>query len=468
MAQLLTDLHLADLHALAAGAGIDRYRLLPRARLVESIEARIPAGDLEARIAGLATAAAGDAAAAAAAGSGSAASARRSSSRARSSRSANRRTDTAEPARKGAAAPVATQAEVTTPDEVAVPEDPDKDEVSGLLHLRGQGSRPFGFVYPGGFERTDEAAYVADVLVEEAGLRPADLVAGTVEQEADGRRILTSVTRVNGADPEAARRRPHFDRPVSVAPQLRDMLAPRRDDVVGRAVALLAPLVRGQRTLVVAGDADRRAALVRAVARPVVASRRAHVVVAAIDPDAARRQAWAELLAGSLAELHGGPDAGTTGASPVARGFSLAAFALERARRLAERREDVVLVLDDLTILEAGLASATADEADVLAALANASRVLPGGGALTVIAAAADSDDPRSSIVVASETMAELAVDPLRTRLAGESYLREPRDLARATQLREKLAAMHPAEASAWLVGRIGATSSNHQLLAGL
>jgi len=437
MAVTPTEAHLADLHALAAAEGVEGYRKLTKQQLAEELENRLGAETLAERLEQIAS---GDF-------DLTAAGSRSAPVESRESRST--------PGRKR-------RSEEKTPEPVDAREGDGEEEVSGLAHLRGQGARPFGFVYPGGSGRTDEAAYISDALVAEFGIRTADRVRGKVVTEEDGRRVLETVDEINGVDPSRNLRRPDFDGALRIPPQLRDMIVPLRRDVVGRSIALLAPFVRGQRSTVAGGGIYARSEMLRAIGSSLLIPLRARIVVAAVSGDFQRDEFWQILTDTSPAECFAEPG------SDLPRRFAALALAIERAKRIAESRHDVILIVDGAEELREAAAGGpvTGDERQAIESLGTLSKVLPGGGSVTVLDSVAELPEGYAETVIAvSDGWAEPAVDPLKTRLGNEIFLREPGELAQLTNLRDRIAGMHTAEATAWLIRQVESTTSNYQLL---
>ena len=125
-------------------------------------------------------------------------------------------------------------------------------------------------------------------------------------------------------------------------PERRISLDGAGDDVLARAVDLLAPLAFGQRVLVRAAPRSGRTTLLRSLARAAAAEDTARVIVLLVDERPEEATAWREAL--PVAEFA----IATAELAPVEQ-VRTAELALERARRLAEAGIDAVLVCDSLS-----------------------------------------------------------------------------------------------------------------------
>ena len=154
---------------------------------------------------------------------------------------------------------------------------------------------------------------------------------------------------VNGGDPPTEER-PEFDELTPVLPKRRVPLGDS-EDVLTRAVDLLAPLLLGQRVLVMAAPRSGRTTLLRAIARGLGPQEGLEVIVLLVDERPEEVTAWREAV----------PDAQIASApADLAPGeqVRVATLALERGRRLAESGRDVVLIVDSLSRLAVAASSA--------------------------------------------------------------------------------------------------------------
>jgi transcription termination factor Rho len=424
MADKLSELHLANLHALAAELGVPRFRLLRRGQLVKEIEAR--------------------------------------------------RKD--EPAATEPGGEPEPEAE-SEPDREPGPdrereqlEQAATEEVTGTLEITPQ---RYGFLRLGGVEAGPDDVYVSASQVRRCELRGGDQVSGPARAARRGERhrALVHVDRVNGGEPLMDR--PEFEELTPIMPKRRLALDHDPSDVLTRAVDLLAPLALGQRVLVLAAPRSGRTTLLRGLARAVIATRGPELIVLLIDERPEEATAWRQAVEG--AEI-----ATATADLAPAEQVRLTELALERARRRAESGADVVLIVDSLSRL--AVASQKAAE---VKRLFGSGRDLAeeGAGSLTVIATVVEGaeDDGMAERAVVTTESARVRLDPelagagvfpaLATadcRVSNEEELRGPEELAAARHLRSLLADLAPPEAAALLRERIESTRTNAELLTAL
>jgi transcription termination factor Rho len=415
-ARELESLHLADLHALAARHGVDGYRLLGRRELI----ARLSEADTDELTVVGATVLTGDA------------------------------SDVVEERAEESA------------------EEAPVEQVRGVLELTRQ---RYGFIRLTGLEPGEGDVYISAAQVRRCELRPGDEVSGPAREPRRGERhrALVHVDRVNGAEPQTSQR-PQFDALAPTLPERRIALDGAGTDVLTRAVDLLAPLALGQRVLVRAAPRSGRTTLLRGVARAAEASD-ARVIVLLIDERPEEATAWREAVPTAEFAI------ATADLAPVEQ-VRTAELAVERARRLAESDDDVVLVCDSLS----RLAYAAGDTADVKR-LFGTGRNLAGGGSVsvvaTVVAGAADRAEAERAVVTTESSLVSLdselaaagifpALRAAECRVSNEEDIREPDELDAIRRLRSLLADLDPAEAARFLRERIESTESNAELLRSL
>jgi transcription termination factor Rho len=458
MAADLEQLHLAELHDRARSAGIEGYRRLRREELVERLSATPGAGDDAPE------------------DDDDADVEERPKRRRRGRRGGRRGRERAErPAQDEPDTDEMVVVEATVLDDGAEKpaaesrDDGPTEEVSGILDLTRQ---RYGFLRLTGLEPSEGDVYISAAQVRRCELRPGDEVAGPAREPRRGERhrALVHVDSVNGEDPHTEVR-PEFDSLPAVLPERRIPLDDAADDVLVRAVDLLAPLAFGQRVLVRATARSGRTTLLRSLARAAAATENARVIVLLVDERPEEATAWREAL--PVAEF-----AIATAEMASADQLRTAELALERGRRLAETGTDAVLVCDSLS----RLAFAAGDVSEVKR-LFGSGRNLAGGGSLTVIATTvADGQDDgeaeravattESSLVVMDPELAAAGVIPAlragETRTSNEDQLREPAELEATRRLRSLVVDLKPSDAAALLRERIEDTPSNAELLASL
>ncbi|KPI20412.1 transcription termination factor Rho [Actinobacteria bacterium OK074] len=230
---------------------------------------------------------------------------------------------------------------------------------------------------------------VSPALIRRHGLRKGDLVEGV----RDGRRALTEVGLVNGRTPQASQGRPHFRDLTPLHPRERLSLEHPASGLAGRVVDLLAPVGKGQRGLIVAPPKTGKTVLLQQIAAAIAGNHpEVHLMVLLLDERP-------EEVTDMRRSVHGEVYASTFD-RPAKQHIALAELVVERAKRLVEAGQDVVILMDSLTRLCRAHNNAAAsggrtlsggvDAAAVLGPkrFFGAARLAEEGGSLTILATA--------------------------------------------------------------------------------
>ena len=175
--------------------------------------------------------------------------------------------------------------------------------------------------------------YVSQSQIRRFGLRTGDMVVGQVRPPKDNEKYygLLRVEAVNGLDPESAKRRPQFERLTPIFPLEKFKLETAPNILATRLMDLVAPIGRGQRGLIVSPPKAGKTTVLKQIANGISANYPdVHLMVALIgerpeevtDMD---RSVEAEVISSTFDE-------------PVKNHVRVAEMALERAKRLVERR----------------------------------------------------------------------------------------------------------------------------------
>nr|WP_265749686.1 transcription termination factor Rho [Actinacidiphila bryophytorum] len=261
--------------------------------------------------------------------------------------------------------------------------------VAGVLDIQGSGGQ--GRLRTAGLHASPGDVHVPAAQIRKAGLRRGDLVEGTAAKPG----TLGDVLLVNGLPVQ--QRRPHFADLTPLHPRerlrLESGLLKGSGALSGRLMDLLTPVGKGQRGLVVAPPKAGKTVLLQSIAAAVAANHpECHLMVVLLDerPEEVtdmRRSVRGEVLASTFDR-------------PAREHIALAELAVERAKRLVELGQDVVILLDSLTRLcrahnTAGAASGRTLSGGVDAAALlgpkrffGAARLAEEGGSLTILATA--------------------------------------------------------------------------------
>ncbi|MFJ1969940.1 transcription termination factor Rho [Streptomyces sp. NPDC087903] len=230
---------------------------------------------------------------------------------------------------------------------------------------------------------------VPPALIRRYGLRKGDLVDGVRGTQ----RALTEVARVNGRTPEESRGRRHFGDLTPLHPRERIRLEHPGAGLTGRVADLIAPVGKGQRGLIVAPPKTGKTVLLQQIAAAVAGNHpECRLMVVLLDE---RPEEVTEMRRSVRGEVY----ASTFDRAPRQH-IALAELVIERAKRLVEAGEDVVILLDSLTRLcrahnNAGASSGRTLSGGVDAAALHgpkrffgAARLAEEGGSLTILATA--------------------------------------------------------------------------------
>ncbi|MDX2183562.1 MAG: transcription termination factor Rho [Gemmatimonadaceae bacterium] len=215
---------------------------------------------------------------------------------------------------------------------------------SGVLEIVKEGH---------GFLRSQDWSYLAspdDVYVSPSqikrfDLRTGDLLSGDVRNPKPWEKFvgLSRVHAVNGNAPDESRKRPQFDHLRPVYPDSRIRL--EDGDLSMRVVDLLSPIGKGQRGLIVAPPRVGKTILLHKMANAILKNHpEVTLIILLIDERPEEVTDFRESCPG--AEV-----VASTFDEPAKRHVAVAEMVAERARRLVEEGQDVVILLDSITRL---------------------------------------------------------------------------------------------------------------------
>jgi len=215
--------------------------------------------------------------------------------------------------------------------------------VEGVLEVLAEG---YGFLRGENFLSTAKDVYVSPIQIKRFRLATGDKLKGIGRLPKEGEKFpaLIYVSSVNGDAPEVAMKRKRFDDLTPIFPNRRIKLENGTLDYSMRIVDLMAPIGFGQRGMIVAAPKVGKTTMLKKLANAIVNSNpNAEILVLLIDerPEEVtdmRRSIKGEVIASTFDEL---PEHHT----------KVAEIVLERAKRLAEHKQDVVILLDSITRL---------------------------------------------------------------------------------------------------------------------
>jgi len=364
-------------------------------------------------------------------------------------------------------------------------EEPDAEVREGVLDLLPEG---YGFLRCTGYLAGSQDVYVSQSFVRRFDLRRGDLIAGPIRRNRNSDKFpaLARVDRIEGVafEPQAEDgRRPVFGDLTPLPPQERLVLEQPDGPLGLRLMDLLTPLGKGQRGLIVAPPRSGKTTVLKQLAAALERTDPELQVVALLVD--ARPEEVTELERSCEAEV-----VATGFDRPAEDHTQVAELVIERAKRLVERGQDVVVLLDSLTRL--------ARAYNVV--VPSSGRVLPGGvdpaalyPAKRLFAAARNIEGPGSLTIVATaligagsrmdEVIVEAFVDTANMELHLDGALAQQRilpavdvtasgtrreerllsgdELAAGARLRRDLAQLLPEDGVPLLLRRLEAAGTN-------
>jgi len=331
--------------------------------------------------------------------------------------------------------------------------------------------------------------YVSPSQIKKFSLRTGDLVSGQVRPPKEGERFfaLLRVEAVNNLDPDAIRERTLFDNLTPVYPTKKLILESAPGEYSVRIMDLLSPIGKGQRGLIVSPPKSGKTILLQKIANSITRNHpEIKLIILLIDerPEEVtdmERSVKAEVISSTLDE-------------PADRHGQVADMVIEKAKRMVEAKEDVVILLDSITRLARAHNIVVPHSGRILSGgvdsnalhkpkrFFGAARNTEDGGSLTIIATALIDTGSRMDDVIFEEFKGtgnmELllnrdlsdrrifpAIDVNRTGTRREELLIKEDDLAKIWILRKILSDFSPIDAMEFLLDKMRGTKTNKDFL---
>ncbi len=360
---------------------------------------------------------------------------------------------------------------------------------SGILDIVADG---FGFLRSERLLPGPDDVYVSQSQIRRFDLRPGDRIAGQARPPKDNERYfsLLRVELINGVDPEAAHRRPHFDRLTPIFPNRQYQLATQPRILTTRLIDLVAPIGRGQRSLIVAPPKAGKTMVMQAIANGITTNHpEVHLIVLLVGerPEEVtdmRRSVNGEVIASTFDES-------------VENQTRVTEMTLERAKRLVEGGQDVVILMDSITRVARAYNLDMPPSGRTLSGgidpialyppkrFFGAARNLEEGGSLTIIGTCLVDTGSRMDDVIYEEfkgtgnselvlerRLAEKrifpAIDVTRSSTRREELLLSPEVVRQVWTLRRMVSMVGDNEGTELVLTRMAKSSSNEEFLATL
>ena len=331
--------------------------------------------------------------------------------------------------------------------------------------------------------------YIAHSQIKRFNLRTGDTISGQIRPPKGDEKYfaLLRVEAINFEDPEISKQKVLFDNLTPLHPSERISLECNSEDYSTRTMDLLTPIGRGQRGLIVAAPFTGKTMLLQKIANSITRNHpemRLIVLLIAERPEEVTdmiRSVKGEVISSTFDE-------------PATRHVQVSEMVIEKAKRLVEHKQDVVILLDSITRLARAYNTVTPHSGRILTGgvdstalqwprkFFGAARNIEEGGSLTIIATALIETGSRMDEVIFEEFKGtgnmELkldrkisnrrifpAIDVTQSSTRKEELLLSEKELSRVWILRKVLNQMSPIEAMEFLLERMRGTKTNGEFI---
>jgi transcription termination factor Rho len=258
--------------------------------------------------------------------------------------------------------------------------------------------------------------YVSPSQVRRFGLRKGDTVEGEIRAPKDQERYfaLLKVNKINFEDPEKSKHKINFDNLTPLYPdekiklEIEKTKIEKKTDVTARVIDLVAPIGKGQRSLVVAPPRTGKTVILQNIANSITANHpEVYLIVLLIDERPEEVTDMQRTVKGEVVS--------STFDEPAQRHVQVAEMVIEKAKRLCEHKKDVVILLDSITRLGRAYNAVVPSSGKVLTGgvdanalqrpkrFFGAARNIEEGGSLTIISTALIETGSRMDEVIFEE-----------------------------------------------------------------
>jgi transcription termination factor Rho len=349
-----------------------------------------------------------------------------------------------------------------------------------------------------GFLRSADSSYLAgpdDIYVSPSqirrfNLRTGDTVAGKIRPPKDGERYfaLLKISEINFSKPESSKNKILFENLTPLFPNERLSLElgnGSTEDLSARVIDLTSPIGKGQRGLIVSPPKAGKTLILQNIAQSITRNNpECRLIVLLIDE---RPEEVTEMQRSVRGEV-----VASTFDEPPSRHVQVADMVIEKAKRLTEHKEDVVILLDSITRLARAYNTVIPSSGKVLTGgvdahalerpkrFFGAARNLEEGGSLTIIATALIETGSKMDEVIYEEFKGtgnmELILDrkiaekrtypAINVRRSGtrrEDLLTTEEELQRMWILRKLLSSMEDVQATEFILDKLKDTKTNDE-----
>lgn len=360
---------------------------------------------------------------------------------------------------------------------------------NGVLEIMPDG---YGFLRSSDYNyfSSPDDIYVSQSQIKLFGLKTGDTVRGSIRPPKEGEKYfpLVKVENINGRSPEFVRDRVPFDHLTPLFPNEKfNLTSGRNDNLSVRVVDLFSPIGKGQRGLIVAQPKTGKTMLLKDIANAIAYNHpEVYMIILLIDE---RPEEVTDMQRSVNAEV-----VSSTFDEPAERHVKVASMVHEKAKRMVECGQDVVILLDSITRLARAYNTVAPASGKVLSGgvdanalhkpkrFFGAARNIENGGSLTIIATALTETGSKMDEVIFEEFKGtgnmELqldrklsnkrifpAVDITASSTRRDDLLHDQDTLNRMWVLRNYLSDMNSIEAMDFVKKQMERTSSNEEFL---
>lgn len=333
--------------------------------------------------------------------------------------------------------------------------------------------------------------YVSPSQIRRFGLRTGNAVSGQIRPPKDSEKYfaLLRVEAINYENPDNLAEKVVFSDLTPLHPEERIILENASDDLSTRIIDLVTPVGKGQRGLIVAPPRTGKTVLLQKIANAISANHpEVKLIVLLIDE---RPEEVTEMERKTAADVE---VISSTFDEPASRHCQVAEIVIEKAKRMVEYGEDVIILLDSITRLARAYNTEMPHSGKILTGgvdagamqqpkkFFGAARNVEGGGSLTIFATALIDTGSKMDEVIFEEFKAtgnmELhldrrlverrtypAIDISRSGTRREELLLDKRELELVYRIRRVLSDLNPVEAIELLKSRLGKCRTNAEFL---
>ncbi len=333
--------------------------------------------------------------------------------------------------------------------------------------------------------------YVSPSQIKRFGLRKGDTVEGEIRAPKEQERYfaLLQVNKINFEDPEKTRNKINFDNLTPLYPQdklkleIETTKVEKKADVTTRLIDLIAPIGKGQRSLIVSPPRTGKTVVLQNIAHSITTNHpEVYLIVLLIDE---RPEEVTDMQRSVKGEV-----VSSTFDEPAMRHVQVAEMVIEKAKRLAEHKKDVVILLDSITRLGRAYNAVVPSSGKVLTGgvdanalqrpkrFFGAARNIEEGGSLTIISTALIETGSRmdevifeefkgtgNSEVIMDRKVADKriypAIDITKSGTRKEELLLSKEELSKMNVLRRIINPMGTMDAVEFMIGKLRETKNN-------